>query len=160
MGHEYWFAQQIHRRWYRKDARLFFINNIFLEFSWLIFQKTSCVVQHNMQICCLHLYETKYIHNLLTDKKEKHLASFFKVTFRYIDDVLSLNNLYLNICFHLIYPCELDINNIMTVEGLTWWFKIFKLSTSHSFLRRNKMFDLSYDYHYELIDQYEMFARS
>ena len=42
----------------------------------------------------LHSYEAKFIQNHLKDKKNKYLAKFSNFTFRYIDDVLSLNNPY------------------------------------------------------------------
>lgn len=59
----------------------------------------------------LHSYEAEFIQNLLKDKKRKHLAKSFNFTFRYIDDVLSLNNPHFCEYLHRIYPSELDIKD-------------------------------------------------
>ena len=59
----------------------------------------------------LHSYEAEFIQNLLKDKKKKHLAKSFNFTFRYIDDVLSLNNPHFCENLHLIYPSELEIKD-------------------------------------------------
>jgi len=54
----------------------------------------------------LHSYEADFVQELLR-KGEKKLAQSFNYTFRYIDDVLSLNNKNFNNFLHLIYPVEL-----------------------------------------------------
>ena len=59
----------------------------------------------------LYSYEAEFIQNLLKDKTKKHLAKSFNFTFRYIDDVLSLNNHHFSECLHLIYPHELEIKD-------------------------------------------------
>jgi len=57
---------------------------------------------------CLHSYEDEFVQELLR-KGEKKLAQSFNYKFRYIDDVLSLNN---NFNFlHLIYPVELVVKD-------------------------------------------------
>ena len=44
-------------------------------------------------------------------KNEKKLARFFNFTFRYIDDVLSLNNSRFGDFVDRIHPIELEIKN-------------------------------------------------
>jgi hypothetical protein len=44
-------------------------------------------------------------------KNEKKLARFFNLTFRYIDDVLSLNNSRFGDFVDRIYPIELEIKD-------------------------------------------------
>ena len=44
-------------------------------------------------------------------KNEKKLARFFNLTFRYIDDVLSLNNSRFGEFVDRIYPIELEIKD-------------------------------------------------
>jgi hypothetical protein len=44
-------------------------------------------------------------------KNEKKLARFFNITFRYIDDVISLNNSRFGDIVDRIYPIELEIKD-------------------------------------------------
>ena len=55
----------------------------------------------------LYLYEADFIQGLLK-KNEKMLARSFNFTFRYIDDVLSLNNFRFGNFVDLIYPIEIE----------------------------------------------------
>ena len=48
---------------------------------------------------------------MLLKKNEKKLARSFNFTFRYIDDVLSLNNSRFGDFVDHIYPIELEIEN-------------------------------------------------
>ena len=74
----------------------FFIDNIFVMFGGRVFQQTvdiptgtNCVPL--LADLFLYSYEANFIHGLLK-KNEKKLARSFNFMFRYIDDVLSLNN--------------------------------------------------------------------
>ena len=94
----------------------FLIDNIFVEFGGLIFQQTVGIPMGTncaplLADLFLHSYEAEFIQNLLKDKKKKHLAKSFNFTFRYIDDVLSLNNPHFSENLHLIYPSELEIKD-------------------------------------------------
>ena len=55
----------------------------------------------------LYSYEADFIQGLV-QKGEKKLAQSFNLTFRYIDDVLSLDNNRFSDHLHLIYPSELE----------------------------------------------------
>ena len=55
----------------------------------------------------LYSYEAKFVQKLLRDK-DKKLAVSFNLTYRYIDDVLLINN---HNHVHLIYPDELEIKD-------------------------------------------------
>ena len=56
----------------------------------------------------LQFYKAEFIQNILKSD-DKKLAKRFDLTFRYIDDVLSLNNSKFSDSIDLIYPNELDI---------------------------------------------------
>ena len=58
----------------------------------------------------LYSYEADFIQGLLK-KNEKKLARSFNFTFRYIDDVLSLNNSSFGDFVDGIYPIELEIKD-------------------------------------------------
>ena len=57
----------------------------------------------------LYSYEADFIQGLL--KKEKKLARSSNSTFRYTDDVLSLNNSRFGYVIDCIYPIELEIKD-------------------------------------------------
>jgi hypothetical protein len=59
----------------------------------------------------LYSYEAEFIQNFLHEKK-KPLAVAFNSTFRYIDDVLSINNDQFHSYVDYIYPSELEIKDI------------------------------------------------
>ena len=58
----------------------------------------------------LYSYEADFIQRLLK-KNEKTLARSFNFTFRYIDDVISLNNSRFGDIVDRIYPIELEIKD-------------------------------------------------
>ena len=58
----------------------------------------------------LYLYEADFMQGHLK-KNEKKLARSFNFTFRYIDDVLSLNNSRFGDFVDRIYPIELEIKD-------------------------------------------------
>ena len=80
-----------------KNLLVFLIDNIFVMFGGRVFQQT--VGHIPMGTNCaplladlfLYSYESDFIQGFLK-KNEKKLARSFNFTFRYIDDVLSLNN--------------------------------------------------------------------
>ena len=64
----------------------------------------------------LYSYEADFIQSLLSTGK-KHLASRFNLTYRYINDVLSINNPEFENYLGQIYPAELEIKD--TTESTT-----------------------------------------
>ena len=56
----------------------------------------------------LYSYESEFLQNLVKDKKI-HEARAFNFTYRYIDDILSINNSRFAECLPLIYPPELEV---------------------------------------------------
>ena len=58
----------------------------------------------------LYSYEAEFIQTLLKEG-DKSIAKCFNYTFRYIDDVLSLNNPNFENYLHRMYPPELEIKN-------------------------------------------------
>jgi hypothetical protein len=58
----------------------------------------------------LYSYEAEFVQKLLQDNNKK-LAVSFNDTFRYINDVLSINNHNFHNYVHLVYPNELQIKD-------------------------------------------------
>jgi hypothetical protein len=91
----------------------FLIYNIFVSFGGTLFQQ---VVGIPMGMNCaplladlfLYSYESKFLQKLVKDKKI-HEARAFNFTYRYIDDVLSINNFRFAEFLPLIYPPELEV---------------------------------------------------
>ena len=74
----------------------FLIDNIFVQYGGLVFQQTVGIPMGTncaplLADLFLHSYEVDFIADLIR-KKEYRLARSFNLSFRYIDDVLSLNN--------------------------------------------------------------------
>ena len=98
----------------------FFIDNIFVFFGGRVFQQTVGI--HMATNCASPLadlfrysYEAEFIQGLLK-KNEKKLAQSFNFTFRYIDDVLSLNNYMLGHFVHRIYSIGIEIKDISDTD--------------------------------------------
>jgi hypothetical protein len=67
-----------------------------------------------LEFCFLCSYEADFIQGLL--KNEKKLARSFNFMFRYIDDVLSLNNSWFGDFVDRIYLIELEIKDITDTD--------------------------------------------
>ena len=91
----------------------FLIDNIFVSFGGTLFQQ---VVGIRMGMNCAPLlsdlflcsYESEFLQKLVKDKKI-HDARAFNFTYRYIDDVLSINNSRFAEFLPLIYPPEMEV---------------------------------------------------
>ena len=93
----------------------FLIDNIFVEFGGTIFQQiigipmgTNCAPL--LADLFLYSYESEFIQQLLKSGAKKQCHSF-NLTYRYIDDVLSINNCKFNDYLDIIYPSELEIKD-------------------------------------------------
>ena len=99
----------------------FLVDNIFVVFSGKVFQQivgipmgTNCAPL--LADIFLNSYEAEYIQSLLSTGR-KQLASRFNFTYRYIDDVLSINNPEFENYLGQMYPVELEIKD--TTESNT-----------------------------------------
>ena len=92
---------------------VFLIDNIFVIFGGRVFQQTIGIPMGTnsaplLANLFLYSYEADFIQWLLK-KNEKKLARSFNFTFRYVYDVLSLNNSSFGDLVDRIYPIELEI---------------------------------------------------
>ena len=99
----------------------FLVDNIFVVFAGKVFQQiigipmgTNCAPL--LADIFLYSYEAEFIQSLLSTGK-KRLASQFNFTYRYIDDVLSINNPDFENYLGQMYPPELEIKD--TTESNT-----------------------------------------
>jgi hypothetical protein len=99
----------------------FLIDNIFVSFGGTLFQQ---VVGIPMDTNCapllanlfLYSYESEFLQRLVKDKKI-HEARAFNFTYRYIDDVLSINNSRFAEFLPLIYPPELEVKETTDTDS-------------------------------------------
>ena len=99
----------------------FLVDNIFVVFGGKVFQQivgipmgTNCAPL--LADIFLYSYEAEFIQSLLSTGKKK-IASQFNFTYRYIDDVLSINNPDFDNYVGQMYPAELEIKD--TTESHT-----------------------------------------
>ena len=88
----------------------FLVDNIFVVFAGKVFQQTVGIPMGTncaplLADIFLYSYEADFIQSLLSTGK-KHLASRFNLTYRYIDDVLSINNPEFENYLGQMYPAE------------------------------------------------------
>ena len=93
----------------------FLIDNIFVECGGVSFQQvigipmgTNCAPL--LADLFLYSYKAEFIQTLIKSGT-RHLAKSFRFTYRYIDDVLSINNPKFGDCIDYIYPKELEIKD-------------------------------------------------
>ena len=99
----------------------FLVDNIFVVVAGTVFRRTVGIP---MGTNCAPLladifqysYEADFIQSLLSTGK-KHLASRFNLTYRYIDDVLSINSPQIEHYLGQMYPAKLEIKD--TTESTT-----------------------------------------
>ena len=99
----------------------FLVDNIFVVFAGKVFQQTVGILMGTncaplLADIFLYSYEADFLQSLLSTGK-KHLASRFNLTYRHIDDVLSINNPEFENYLGQIYPAELEIKD--TTESTT-----------------------------------------
>ena len=77
----------------------------------------------------LYPYESEFLQKLVKDKKI-HEARAFNFTYRYIDDVLSINNSRFAEFLPLIYPPELEVKETTdTASSASFWTYTSNLTT-------------------------------
>jgi hypothetical protein len=129
----------------------FLIDNIFVMFGGHVFQqKVSIPMGTNcaplLADLFLYSYEADFIQGLLK-KNEKKLARSFYFTFRYVDDVLSLNNSRFGDFVDRIYPIELEIKDTTDTDRSASYLEI----DSEGRLR-TKIYDKRDDFNFPIVN--------
>ena len=134
----------------------FLIDNIFVEFGGQIFQQsvgipmgTNCAPL--LADLFLYSYEAEFIENLLKDKKNKRVAKSFNFTFRYIDDVLSINNPKFGEYLQHIYPSELQIKETTDTARSASYLDIH-LTIDDNGLLQSKIYDKRDDFNFPIVN--------
>jgi hypothetical protein len=96
----------------------------------------------------LYLYEADFIQGFLKNNKKK-LARSFNFTFRYIDDVLSLNNSRFGDCVDRIYPIELERKDTTDTDRSASYLDLHLEIDSEGRLRM-KLYDKRDDFNFPI----------
>ena len=88
---------------------------------------------------------------MLLKKNEKKLARSFNFTFRYIDDVLSLNNSRFGDFVDRIYPIEFEIKNTTDTDRSASYIDLHLEIDSRGRLRR-KLYDKKDDFNVPIVN--------
>jgi len=133
----------------------FLIDNIFATFVGDIFQQqvgipmgTNCAPL--LADLFLYSYETEFLQNLIKNKKIKDARSF-NFTYRYIDDVLSINNPSFGRLLPSKYPPELEIKET-TETACSTSFLDLHLEFDNSGHLSTKIYDKRDDFNFEIIN--------
>ena len=133
----------------------FLIDNIFVEFGGRLFQQivgipmgTNCAPL--LADLFLFSYESEFLQTLVKNKKIKE-ARLFNFTFRYIDDVLSINNPNFSDWIPLIYPPELEIKETTDTASSASFLDLYLEFDIHSHLS-TRIYDKRDDFDFEIIN--------
>jgi hypothetical protein len=133
----------------------FLIDNIFVSLAGALFQQvvgipmgTNCAPL--LSNLFLYSYESEFLQNLVKDKKI-HEARAFNFTYRYNDDVFSINNPRFAEFLPLIYPPELEIKET-TDTALSASFLDLYLEFDNSGQLSTKIYDKWDDFNFKIIN--------
>ena len=133
----------------------FLIDNIFVKFEGRIFPQvigipmcTSCAPL--LADLFLYPYDTEFLQDLIKKKKIKEARSF-NFTYRYIDDVLSINNPHFSDWLPLVYPPELEIKETTDTASSASFLDLYlEFDTNGQLITRN--YDKRDDFKFEIIN--------
>ena len=133
----------------------FLIDNIFVECGGVIFQQvigipmgTNCAPL--LADLFLYSYEAEFIQTLIKSGK-RHLAKSFCFTFRYIDDVLSINNPTFGDYINIIYPVELEIKDTTDADHHASYLDLLlKYDNFHRL--QVKLYDKRDDFNFDIVN--------
>ena len=98
----------------------------------------------------LYSYESEFLQTLVIDKKI-HEARAFNFTYRYIDDVLSINNSIFAEFLPLIYPTELEVKETTYAASSASFLDIYFEFDDSGHLSTN-IYDKRDDFNFKIIN--------
>ena len=133
----------------------FLVDNIFVECGGVIFQQvigipmgTNCAPL--LADLFLYSYEAEFIKTLIKSGKQ-HLAKSFHYTYRYIDDVLSINNPKFGNYIVDIYPAELEIKDTTDADHRASYLDL-DLSYDRDKRLQVKLYDKRDDFNFNIVN--------
>ena len=86
----------------------------------------------------------------LSDVKQAEIIEAFKSTYRYLDDLLNIDNLYFEGMVNRIYPPELQLNKAYTSDTEASFLDLH-LSISNGFVS-SKIYDKRDDFDFDIVN--------
>jgi hypothetical protein len=132
----------------------FLIDSIFVSFGGTLFQQVVFIPAGLF----LYSYESEFLQKLVKDKRMRE-ARAFNFTFRYIDDVLSINNSRFAEFLPFIYPPELEVKETTGAASSASFLDIY-LEFDGSGQLSTKIYDKRDDFNFKIINvqQYTSFS--
>ena len=131
------------------------IDNIFVSFGGTLFQQvvgipmgTNCATL--LADLFLYSYESEFLQKLVKGKKI-HEARAFNFTYRYIDDVLSINNSRFAEFLPLKYPPELEVKETTDTASSASFLDLY-LEFDDSGQLSTKIYDKRDDFNFKIIN--------
>ena len=111
---------------------------------------------NRMRSLFLYSYESEFLQKVVKDKKI-HEARAFNFTYRYIDDVLSINNSRFAEFLPLIYPPELEVKETTDTASSASFLDLY-LEFDDGGQLSTKIYDKRYDFNFKIINFPNMFS--
>ena len=129
----------------------FLIDNIFVSFGGTLFQQVIGIpMGTNCAPLRADLWEWEFLQNLVKDKKI-HEARAFNFTYRYIDDVLPINNSRFAEFVSLIYPPELEAKETTDTASSASFLDLYLEFDDIAQLSTN-IYDKQNDFNFKIIN--------
>ena len=132
----------------------FLIDNIFIKFAGMVFRQTVGIPMGTncaplLADLFLYSYEAEFIQSL-NKAGRKNVAKRFINTYRYIDDLISLNNPTIANYLDHIYPDELEIKETTESADSASYLDLFIQIRHHDL--HTKLYDKRDDFNFEIIN--------
>ena len=133
----------------------FLIDNIYISFGTQLFRQTIGIPMGTncaplLADLYLFAYEYEFMKSLVSTKK-LHLARKFNFTFRYIDDLISINNSCFGNYVSSIYPSSLELKNATDSPEGTAYLDLYLFKTNDGLLK-TKLYDKRDDFQFEIVN--------
>ena len=133
----------------------FLIDSIFVSFGGTLFQQVAGIPMSTncaplLTDLFVYSYESEFLQKLLKDKKI-HEARAFNFTYKYIDDVLSINNSRFAEFLPLIYPPELEVQETTYIASSASFLDLY-LEFDDSGQLGTKNYDKRDDFNFKIIN--------
>ena len=124
-------------------------NHVDIKFKHVIY-KYKLIGSYDSMALSSYSYESEFLQKLVKDKKI-HEARAFNFTYRYIDDVLSINNSRFAEFLPLIYPPELEVKETTDTASSASFLDLY-LEFDDSGQLSTKIYDKRDDFNFKIIN--------
>ena len=159
--HKAFFSSKIYQGYQNWDVTRFIelleflIGNIYVKFGSTLYQQhigipmgTNCAPL--LADLYLFTYEYDYMQRLIK-KKELHKAKSFNFTYRYIDDLITIQNSYINDAVKEIYPPSLELKETTDSPDGTSYLDLYLFKDDNGFISR-RLYDKRDDYNFAIVN--------